>query len=475
VLTPQRILQRQYEESFTDGNLVSVYGKANYFCATKLGLNCDIGDDIKPKCESCPAKQAFASVRKMPHVVLNYKLALLYSELFPGYSAEMPVKDLMVFDECHTLENNLVSHRAVTVGKGRCEKMQISFFKPRDLKQAHQFIIDEYYPAVDANYFELDKSVKAIDHKYEFHQTANLLPSEIRTKRDYKEVMRHRLLVKKLAEIDFAVLEKYYVLMTDKTNFQFKEIYGGDLFNHILKPKADRFLFMSSTILNFEAFAKDLSIPRDEIAMIDMPSEFDPANRPVYFMPTAKMAYGWDKPDRTSDRNKMLKRVVDLCNAHEGESGIIHTGSFQIASWLIDELQGKIGQRIMTHSQDDNSTRDECIEEFTENKGKVPMVLISPSCTEGLDLVDDASRFAIFVKVPYPFLGDEWVKRRKDLSDEWYMRQAMISIIQGGGRVVRSPEDWGNTYILDQSFNYLWNQYKSKVPQWWKDAFTIVS
>jgi Rad3-related DNA helicase len=55
------------------------------------------------------------------------------------------------------------------------------------------------------------------------------------------------------------------------------------------------------------------------------------------------------------------------------------------------------------------------------------------------------------------------------------MRQAMISIIQGGGRVVRSPEDWGNTYILDESFGFLWNKYKKNAPQWWKDAFTVVS
>jgi Rad3-related DNA helicase len=475
ILTPQRILQRQYEESFTNGELVSVYGKANYFCTTKLGLNCDIGDDIKPKCVSCPAKQAFASIRTTPHVVLNYKLALLYSELFPGNTTDFPVRDLMVFDECHTLENNLVSHRAVSVSKGRCEKVGASFFKPRNLKEAHQFIVDQYFPAVDSKYFELEKSVKGIDSKYEFQTKASLLPSEIRTKKEYKEFKRYRAITKRLAEISFDVLEKYYVLMVDKTAFEFKEIYGANLFNQILKPKADRFLFMSSTILDFNSYARDLGIPEDQIAVVDMPSEFAPSNRPVYFMPTAKMSYGWHKPERTKDRDKMLKRVVDLCNAHEGESGIVHTGSFQVSSWLVDQLESKIKQRVITHNQDENSSRDECIEEFTENEGNEPMVLVSPSCTEGLDLMDDTARFAIFVKVPFPFLGDEWVKRRKDLSEEWYMRQAMISIIQGGGRVVRSPEDWGNTYILDESFGFLWNKYKKNAPQWWKDAFTVVS
>lgn len=475
ILTPQRILQRQYENSFTDPSLVSVYGKANYFCTTKLGLNCDIGDDIKPKCAGCPAKQAFGSIRTTPHVVLNYKLALLYSELLPSDSDDFPVKDLMVFDECHTLENHLVSHRAVNVSKFRCEKFKLSFFKPRNLKEAQQFLIDEYYPKVNEQFFELDKTVKAIDQKYEFQTNATLLPSELKSKKDHKEMKRHRQVVKKIVELDYGVLEQYYVLMTDTKSFQFKEIYGANLFNNILKPKADRFLFMSSTILDFKGYAKDLGIPWDEVACVDMPSEFEPENRPVYFMPTSKMSYGWHKDERKNDRDKMVNRIVSLCKAHAEDSGIIHTGSFQIAKWLIGDLEDKVPQKIVTHDQDNSLDRDSCIETFTENEGKEPMLLISPSCTEGLDLVEDSSRFAIFVKVPYPFLGDEWVNRRKDLSEEWYQRQTMISIIQGGGRVVRSPVDWGNTYILDQSFQFLWNRYKNKVPQWWKDAFTIVS
>jgi Rad3-related DNA helicase len=59
-----------------------------------------------------------------------------------------------------------------------------------------------------------------------------------------------------------------------------------------------------------------------------------------------------------------------------------------------------------------------------------------------------------------------------DLSSEWYQRQAMISIIQAGGRSVRSKEDWANTYILDASFNFLWSRFKKLTPEWWKEAFT---
>jgi Rad3-related DNA helicase len=474
ILTPQRILQRQYEESFED-NLLSVYGKANYMCNTKIGLNCDVGNDIKPKCNNCPAKAAFESIGTTPHAVLNYKLAMLYSELFPGDSESFPVKDLMVFDECHTLEGHLVDHRAVAVSKYRCDMLQVKYYKPKSIEDAHGWLIDTYQPAVDSRYFSLHAMNKAIDEKYEF-STGSLLPSEIKTKKDYKDITRHRALVKSLTDKTVETISEKYVLVKDDKEFQLKEIYGADLFKRILEPKADRFLFMSSTILNFEAYAKDLGIPVEETEIISLDSEFDPDNRPVYFMPTAKMTYGWNGTEKVKvdARNKMVSKIVELCKIHSDDCGIIHTGSFQISNWLVKELKGKVGHEIITHSQDSDMTRDECIEIINENDGRVPMLLISPSMTEGLDLKDDKARFAIFAKVPYPFLGDEWVKRRLDLSDEWYQRQAMTAIIQGGGRVVRSEDDWGNVYILDESFNFLWYKFKRLTPDWWKEAFVKV-
>jgi len=473
ILTPQRILQKQYEDSFIDQNLIAVYGKANYMCTTKLGLNCDIGNDIKPACPTCPSKEAFQRIANTPHVALSYKLGLLYSELFPGTSMDFPVKDLMVFDECHTLENNLVSHRAVNVNTRRCDSMKLSFFRPSSLKEAHDWLIETYYPAVCDRFGDLEIMVKEIDNKYEF-SPGSLLPSEIRTKNDFKDITRHRVLVRNLVNKNFATVEEFYVLMVDKNMFQFKEIFGANLFHHILEPKANRFLFMSSTILNFKSYATDLGIPVDESATISLPSEFKKENRPVYFIPTSKMTYGWDKPVNAPLRTKMVDKVIMLMDAHKEKSGIIHTGSFNIAKWLIGELQGRVSHNIITHDPEDNGSRDDCIAEFTDNKGKVPTILISPSCTEGLDLTGNTARFAIFVKVPYPYLGDEWVKRRLDLSNEWYQRQAMTGIIQGGGRIVRSHDDWGNTYILDSAFSKLWAQFKGLTPEWWKDAFSVI-
>lgn len=42
ILTPQKVLQKQYEESFEKHLLHSLYGKNNYTCEPK-GTNCEVG------------------------------------------------------------------------------------------------------------------------------------------------------------------------------------------------------------------------------------------------------------------------------------------------------------------------------------------------------------------------------------------------------------------------------------------------
>ena len=136
------------------------------------------------------------------------------------------------------------------------------------------------------------------------------------------------------------------------------------------------------------------------------------------------------------------------------------------------ELKNVIPHEIFEHGPDNDLDRNTVIDQFMEYD--LPSILISPSSTEGLDLKDDLGRFAIFAKVPYGFLGDQWIKRRMEISNEWYTRRAMINIIQGGGRIVRSETDEGAVYIVDQSFDHLYRQTAGITPKWWRDAFVRV-
>ena len=50
------------------------------------------------------------------------------------------------------------------------------------------------------------------------------------------------------------------------------------------------------------------------------------------------------------------------------------------------------------------------------------------------------------------------------MGQRWYDLSALQQIIQASGRIVRSKEDWGETYILERSALKLINKYRERVP-----------
>ena len=466
ILTPQRILQDQYEQDFEQLGtkfLASLHGKANYKCQSK-GTSCSIGSMVKPACENCPFAEAKRLAKSAHNTVLNYKLALTsfhYTETFAK-------RDLMIMDEAHTLEQHLVDFDSVDITYARCKKHDIKFKVQKDIVSAMQWVTDEYLPVMQDILNDLEAECEELYEK----GAADITRKDLSKIRETEELAGHVTDVLDMSIRDMDYIQQKYVLVHDKTMFQFKRISGSYSFHRIIKPMAKKFLFMSSTILNKHTFCYDLGIDANEAVFLSLPSEFAPENRPVYYMPVMKMNASWNKPENAAGRQQMIQRVIDLLDIHKDESGILHTANYQVAQWLVKELDGKINHTVYSHNPDDNMKRGEAINGFLESGG--PSILISPSITEGLDLKDDLARFAMIVKVPFGYLGDQWIKRRLEMSEEWYRRRAITDIIQGGGRIVRGLDDEGTVYILDASFSYLYSKSMSMVPDWWKESYHII-
>jgi intein/homing endonuclease len=466
ILTPQRILQAQYEDSFKDIekiNLASLYGKTNYPCQTR-NTSCEVGSIVKPRCSSCPFQRAKSRAKSAADTVLNYKLALTSF----AYTNTFDKRKLIIFDECHTLENHLVDFDSVQVAEWRCKKYNLKFKSHKNLDGAVNWLTDYYIPALKPVLDTMESQCEEIYDK----GGDEITQADVKKIRELNGLWEH---YDQLVEITLhtpSYINDKYVLVWDKVMFQFKRITGEYSFHKHVEPKADRFLFMSSTILNKQGFCEDLGLREEDTAFLTLDSNFPKENRPVYFMPQMRMNSSWNTAEQAGDRKTMLDAVEKLLSMHEKESGLIHTANFQISDWLVQQLSGKIKHKIYHHNPESGDDRNAVIAAFLGDPK--PSVLISPSCTEGLDLKDDLGRFAIFVKTPFPYLGDQWIKRRMEMSPQWYMRRALTEIIQGGGRVVRSDTDKGNVYILDASFSYLHSQSYYMIPKWWKDAYIKV-
>ena len=72
--------------------------------------------------------------------------------------------------------------------------------------------------------------------------------------------------------------------------------------------------------------------------------------------------------------------------------------------------------------------------------------------------------------VPWQSLADPAIQERLATRPESYAWSAVRTILQGTGRVCRTPTDRGVTYMLDTGFKMLYNKNEALFPRWFKES-----
>ena len=92
---------------------------------------------------------------------------------------------------------------------------------------------------------------------------------------------------------------------------------------------------------------------------------------------------------------------------------------------------------------------------------------------EGVDLKGECSRFQVICKIPYPYLGDKWVKARMKRWRWWYNYETVKTIIQSIGRSIRNETDYATTYIIDSAWSSFFGRTKHLYPPNFEKRFEI--
>ena len=91
--------------------------------------------------------------------------------------------------------------------------------------------------------------------------------------------------------------------------------------------------------------------------------------------------------------------------------------------------------------------------------------------SEGYDFPDDLARAVIVVGLPFPSIKDHKIILKKDhylkplgRDHQWLVEEAMRTVNQAIGRVIRHIKDHGIIFLLDKRFTY--NCYQDKISGW---------
>jgi Rad3-related DNA helicase len=94
-------------------------------------------------------------------------------------------------------------------------------------------------------------------------------------------------------------------------------------------------------------------------------------------------------------------------------------------------------------------------------------IFLSVRYEEGISLDGPEYPMNIIAKVPFPHLGDAWIKARNKLDNQqWYNTTTAMLLQQSCGRTTRGPDDFSETWILDQSFSSLYFRNKKLFLPW---------
>ena len=456
-LTTQKILQDQYENDFSNKGLVSLYSSSNYTCNIDNKSSCKEiqtalrSNSIEKKYELCNFNCCYKQKKKE---LIEGKLGITNFSYFlteKNYSNKLPNKKVLIIDEAHNLENELSRFIEISISEYFSDKV-LKLSIPKDLntqQKTFKWIKETYYPAVVYKNEFINKQLEKIGltvHKLEeFKSITNQL-----------EILNSHM--KKIEQF-ISIYDKdnwvFDVELTEKKykKFIFKPIDVSQYAKQYLLGFADYVIFMSATIVSHEGFIEIIGLDKEKTICIKEESPFDPQKSPIIFSPAGSMS----SKNIDITLPLMSKMIKEILKTHKDNKGIIHTHSLKVAEHLIKSLNDK--RLLLAHGID----RDKILNKHITSKNNT--VLISPSMSEGVDLKGNLSEFQIICKIPFPYLGDNLVRKKMNKWKWWYNTQTIRTIIQSVGRSIRNENDSAITYILDDDWQRIRNSCYDILPK----------
>lgn len=221
----------------------------------------------------------------------------------------------------------------------------------------------------------------------------------------------------------------------------------SSVFNAFRETADATWLFTSATLSvggDFSHFTAQMGLSDARTLQLDSP--FDYPNNALMWLPE-----NLPEPRDPGFVSALLDRVVPLLQASKGGAFLLFT-SHRALQKAAELLAGRIEYPLFVQGE---GPRSVLLQEFRESGQGV--LLGSASFWEGVDVVGDALSLVVIDKLPFAAPDDPVIEARSDLLrreggnpfTQLYLPQAVISLKQGAGRLIRDVNDRGALVICD--------------------------
>jgi len=393
----------------------------------------------------CPYVRAKREALAAPLAILNIAYFLSEANFVGGFSD----CELLVIDECDTLEDQLMSFTQLVITQRQLSSLDIS---PPRYKTKFESWVEWARRALDS----LIPQLRGLEGEIDNSSWGTV---------DFALLRKKRNLTRLVSKLKFftAEVDKTWVWYPGADKWVFKPVWIAKYASGVLWKHAKRVLEMSATVLDAKQMCVNTGLLYGDrkFDYIALPSPFAKEHRPVYYEPCGSIIR--KRMDIALPQLALaLKKIMDK---HPNDRILVHTVSYKVRDYLRMNIKS---DRFIIHSTAD---RDKVLENF--KRSVKPLVLLSPSMGRGVDLPDEECRVVVIAKVPYPDLGDPQVNRRvhgsKD-GDDWYAHKTVSTIVQASGRACRSMDDYSITYVLDGQFGKIYGEHFKVFPAWYRES-----
>jgi Rad3-related DNA helicase len=203
----------------------------------------------------------------------------------------------------------------------------------------------------------------------------------------------------------------------------------------------------------------------DRFKKIDVQHPIPVSQRMVYYNPVGSMNY-----KERQQTAPAMSGMIEKLHAKYHKKTMVHCGAYNVANMLYSNLSREGKDIAILQDQKDR--------EGSKNKflSATEAIFLSVEFVEGLDLKGSEYPLNIVAKVPFENTSDEFIKARND-HDNWkrYNLFAAVEVMQAAGRCTRTPTDFSETYILDESWKRFYGRMSKRFQPWFKAAIKNIN
>ncbi len=218
-------------------------------------------------------------------------------------------------------------------------------------------------------------------------------------------------------------------------------------FKNLMKTYASSWIFTSATLAvgeSFKGFSEPLGIDDAEFSLLD--SSFNYQSQSMLMLPK-----GLPEPNHPNFAVAFTDLAEDLIEASGGGVFLLFT-SYRMLNLVADRLRDRIDKDLLIQGQ---MPRGALLDAFREDGDAV--LLGTSTFWEGVDVQGSALRCVVIDKLPFASPGDPVLSAKinamRERGDNPFMQlqlpQAVISLKQGVGRLIRDEEDYGVLVLCD--------------------------